>query len=116
VKFGIGSALGTGDQTMCWIHADDLSRLFAHAIEFQLDGAYNAIAGTCSNLEFTKNLAKVLQKPFWFPAVPAFMMQLLFGEMSIILLKGLRASNEKIKSTGFEFLYTDVKAALKTVV
>jgi NAD dependent epimerase/dehydratase family enzyme len=44
------------------------------------------------------------------------MMQLLFGEMSIILLKGLKASNEKIKSTGFEFLYTDVKVALQTVV
>ena len=116
VKLGIGSALGAGDQTMCWIHADDLSRLFAHVIEFQLEGAYNALAGTCSNLEFTKNLAKVLQKPFWFPSVPAFMMQLLFGEMSIILLKGLKASNDKIKSTGFDFLYTDVKAALKTVV
>jgi uncharacterized protein (TIGR01777 family) len=116
VKFGIGSPLGTGNQTMCWIHADDLSRLFAHVIEFQLDGAYNGLAGTCSNLEFTKNLAEVLQKSFWFPAVPAFMLQLLFGEMSIILLKGLKASNEKIKSTGFEFLYTDLKAALKTVV
>lgn len=116
VKFGIGSHLGTGDQTMCWIHAEDLARLFMHVIDFQLEGAYNALAGTSSNLEFTKSLAEVLHKPFWFPAVPAFMMQLLFGEMSIILLKGLKASNEKIKSTGFEFLYTDVKVALKTVV
>ena len=50
------------------------------------------------------------------PRPPVKTWELLFGEMSIILLKGLKASNEKIKSTGFEFLYTDLKAALKTVV
>ena len=37
--------------------------------------------------------------------VPAFMMKLIMGEMSSIILEGSRASNEKIKSTGFTFKF-----------
>lgn len=116
IKMGIGSPLGSGKQIMCWIHAIDLTRLFAHAIDRQLEGAYNAIGGYCSNKEFMKSIAVELNKPFWFPAVPAFTLKMLFGEMAILLLKGIKASNAKILSTDFTFQYSDLKAALKDIL
>jgi NAD dependent epimerase/dehydratase family enzyme len=43
-------------------------------------------------------------------------MKMLFGEMSGLLLRGSRISSEKIRSTGFEFLYPDVESALKNIL
>jgi NAD dependent epimerase/dehydratase family enzyme len=59
-----------------------------------------------------KTIAKVLHKPFWFPNVPAFVMRMMYGEMSIILLNGVKASNKKILNTGFHFKYKHLEEAL----
>jgi NAD dependent epimerase/dehydratase family enzyme len=48
--------------------------------------------------------------------VPAFMMKLLFGEMASVLLLGLQASNEKIRSTGYIFQFPELKEAMKDVL
>lgn len=116
IKMGIGSPLGSGEQTMCWIHSEDLAQLFSHVIEHKLEGAFNAIGGYCSNKEFMQSISSELNKPFWFPSVPAFSLKLLFGEMAILLLKGMKASNKKIISTGFTFKYENLKDALKDVL
>lgn len=116
VKLGIGSALGSGKQDMPWIHADDLVRVFEHIIDKELSGAYNAVSACDTNKDVTRAMAETLNKPFWFPSVPSFIMKLLFGEMASVLLLGLKASNEKIKSTGFTFQYPELKMALKDVL
>ncbi len=113
VKKGIGSALGSGEQMMPWIHAEDLVKMYLHIIDKQLEGAFNAVADSASNQDFMKCIAKVLRKPFWFPKVPGFVMRMMYGEMSIILLNGLKASNDKIIKTGFHFKYTHLEEALK---
>ncbi len=113
VKKGIGSALGSGDQMMPWIHAEDLVKIYLHIIEHQLEGPYNALAAASSNKEFMESIAKVLHKPFWFPKVPAFVMRMMYGEMSIILLNGVKASNEKIIKTGFHFQHPNLDEALE---
>jgi uncharacterized protein (TIGR01777 family) len=116
VKLGIGSALGSGIQHMPWIHAVDLVGIFEHVIDKELSGPYNAVAACDTNKEVTRSMAETLNKPFWFPNVPAFMMKLLFGEMASVLLLGLKASNEKIKSTGYVFQFPELKEALKDVL
>jgi hypothetical protein len=60
-------------------------------------------------------LAKVLRKPFCFPAVPSFIMKILFGKMSAILLDGSRVSADKIISAGFNFEFPDLESALKNL-
>lgn len=114
VKMGIGSAIGTGRQYLPWIHIDDLCGIYIKAIEdTQMDGVYNAVAPDHkTNKEFTRTLARVLKKPFWFPNVPAITMKLMFGKMSGILLKGSRISADKIKSAGYNFLFPDLENAL----
>lgn len=103
VKFGIGSPLGSGKQWMPWISLEDLTSAFLHLMEKRQKGTFNALAGFETNKNFTKILAKSLKKPFWFPNVPAFVIKLLFGEMSTVVLDGLKADNSKLKNTGFEF-------------
>lgn len=102
IKNYIGAPLGTGKQAMPWISLTDLVRVFDHVLTHKLEGAYNAVAGNPTNAEFTKALAKSLNKPLLLPNVPAFVLKLLLGEMSTVLLDGLKANNSKLVATGFE--------------
>lgn len=118
VKMGIGSAIGTGNQYLPWIHINDLCDIYIKAIEDpQMDGAYNAVAPDHkTNKEFTQTLARVLKRPFWFPSIPAFTMKLIFGKMSEILLRGSRISADKIKAAGYNFLFPDLEIALTDLI
>ena len=118
VKFGIGSPIGSGKQYFPWIHVEDLCNIFIRAIEdTQMTGVYNAAAPDQRiNKEFVRTLAKVLKKPLWFPPVPAILMKLLLGEMSVILLTGSRISSEKIKKAGYLFIFPELEDALKNLL
>lgn len=114
IKIGIGSAIGNGRQYMPWIHIDDLCGIYIKAIEdTQINGAYNAVAPDHkTNRDFTKTLARVLKKPFWFPNIPAIVIKIIFGKMSSILLKGSRVSSDKIRTAGYNFLFPDLESTL----
>lgn len=116
-KFGLGAALGSGKQIMPWIHIDDLTQLYVAAIENDsFNGAYNAIAGNVSNKDFSKTLSKALNKPFWLPNVPGFMLKFFLGEMAVILLEGSVVSNQKLLQTGFKLHFTDLEEGLKELM
>lgn len=118
VQFGIGSALGMGDQYVPWIHLDDLCEMYIKSIEdSQMSGAYNAVVPEhITNEQLSKSIAEELHKPFFFPKVPEFATELLMGEMSHIILEGSRVSSEKIQKTGFQFQFPTIKSALKDVL
>lgn len=116
LRFGIASILGDGKQILSWIHIDDLCRMFMYAIENQqLSGSYNAVApGPVNNKELMLKLAKLIRGAFYIPVhVPGFILKLVLGESSIEVLKSATVSSEKIKSTGFTFLYPSIDSALK---
>lgn len=114
VQMGIGSALGSGNQYLPWIHIDDLCGIYVKAVEdVHMQGAYNAVAPEhVTNKGIVEVLARVLKKPLWLPNVPTFILKLAFGEMSDILLKGSKASANKIIDDGYVFVYPDLKNAL----
>lgn len=113
VKAGIGSAIGTGRQYHPWIHIEDLCNIYIRAIEDNtLTGAYNAVAPDHkTNKEFIQALARLFNRPFFFPDIPAFVLKILYGEMSGILLNGSRISCEKIMASGYSFLFPDLEGA-----
>lgn len=115
VKLGLGSAMGSGAQYLPWIHIDDLCSIYIKAIEdAQMQGAFNAVApDQINNKEFTRSLARALQKPFWLPPIPALLMKLLFGEMSSLLLKGSRVSADKITQAGYSFRFPKLEEAFR---
>jgi uncharacterized protein (TIGR01777 family) len=116
-KLGLGSAVGSGKQYMPWIHIDDLVSVFYEALfNPNFNGPYNAVASDhVTNKQFSKQLAKSLSKPFFFPNIPSFLLKILFGEMANILLKGSRVSNQKLLNTGFTFKYPQLSMALNNI-
>ena len=105
------------EQYIPWIHIEDLCNLYLKAVEDPyMTGAWNAVAPEyTTNREFMRILAEVLEKPFFFPAVPSFVLKILFGKMSGIILKGSRVSAGKILSSGYKFEYPDLQNALKNL-
>ncbi|MEM9297912.1 MAG: TIGR01777 family oxidoreductase [Bacteroidota bacterium] len=118
IKLGAGAALGSGDQYMSWIHVDDLSNMFIHALENdKVTGVYNAVGpNPVMNKELSKQSAKVLGKPFFLPNVPGFILKLMLGEMASMVLGGSRVSSEKIEATGFEFAFPELNPALEDLL
>lgn len=118
VRLGIGSPVGRGNQYVPWIHIDDLCNIFIKAIEDQnMQGAYNASAPqNITNRDLMKALAGVLGKPFFFPRIPSFIMKIIFGKMSDIILEGSRISSEKIQSAGFSFQFPLLKDAIEDLL
>lgn len=118
IKAGIGSPLGSGKQYMPWIHIQDICRMYQFAIENTgLDGAFNAVAPEhATNRQLTKAAAHVLKKPLFMPNVPAFVLKLMFGELSVAVLEGSRASAEKVLNAGFKFRFPNLEPALEDLL
>lgn len=118
IKMGIGSPLGSGKQYMPWIHIKDICSIYEFALKnSEFEGAFNATSPEhTTNENLTKKIAEVLKKPLIMPNVPSFVLKLLFGELSVAVLEGSRASSEKIQKAGFQFEFPDLKIALEDLL
>lgn len=118
VKKNLASPLGSGKQPMPYVHIDDVVAAICFVIDNkQLDDTYNCIATEIvDNTSFMKALGQQLNKKVWSLNVPKFVMKLAFGKMSSMLLEGVNASNDKLKSEGFTFKYDGLDEALKDVL
>ena len=115
LRFGFATILGNGKQIMSWIHIDDIVRLYIYAIENErLHGVYNAVAPhPVTNKKFMLQLARSLRGKFFVPFyVPSFILEAVFGELSIEVLKNAPVSCKKIKKEGYQFTYPSITAAL----
>lgn len=115
VKFGIAGVLGSGKQVVSWIYIEDVCRMFSYAISTdEVNGVYNAVApNPVRNKDLTLLLAQKLKGKFFVPLhVPAFVLKIMVGQMSIEVLKSVTVSAEKIRTAGFTFLYPDINSAL----
>lgn len=113
---GIGSAVGSGNQWMSWIHHQDLVRLFQHVLENKsITGPVNAVApDPVTNVVFSKILARTLNKRL-FPKVPSLVLKIALGEMSTLVLSSQRVSCEKALQSGFTFNYPRIEEAFKEI-
>ncbi|MEH6579362.1 MAG: TIGR01777 family oxidoreductase [Amphritea sp.] len=116
-RLGLGGPVGDGKQWMSWVHIDDeveiICMLLTHT---DFSGAYNLTApGAVSNAEFTQLLAEVVQRPAWF-RVPGFVLDLMLGEGSELLLQGQRVYPQRLLDAGYKFAYPDLLPALHEVL
>lgn len=115
-KLGIGSALGSGKQWQSWIHIDDIARLFVFALQNEALPMMNGVAPHPVNQRvFSKELAKALKKPFWAPAVPAFVLKMVLGDMAEVVLNSQKVSAKSAENSGFEFKYKEIDKALSSL-
>ena len=113
IKLGIGAGIGSGKQYMPWIHIKDLSKVFEYTIKNNLNGVYNAVAPQhINNIDLTNRIGSVLNRKIFLPNIPKFVMKVLFGKMSSILIYGSRVSSKKLTDLGFTFEFNTVKEAL----
>ncbi len=117
VRLFVGGPLGGGQQGFSWIHIrDEVS-----AIRFLLEneaaaGAFNlASPHPLSNAGFTRTLARVLRRPYWFP-VPAFLLRLVLGEMSTLVLEGQYVLPQRLQELGFKFQFETAEDALRDLL
>ena len=118
VQFFAGAAIGSGKQYMPWIHVKDLCDMILFTLKNQkTHGIYNGVSSThITNEDFTKAIGKALHRPILLPAIPAFVIKALFGDMAGMVLEGSRVSNEKIKETGFNFKFENIDLALEDLL
>ncbi|WP_419495286.1 TIGR01777 family oxidoreductase [Chryseobacterium bernardetii] len=118
IKYGIGSALGSGKQYMPWIHIEDICSIYEFALKnTSFHGAYNAVSPQhTTNSELTQKIAEVLKKPLFMPNVPTFVLKILFGELANAILEGSRASSQKLQNAGFQFKFPDLYEALNSLL
>lgn len=117
-KVRVGTYFGSGEQFYSWIHIDDLANMFIHAMESEkVKGIYNAVApNPVTNKRLAEAIAEGMGKSAVLVPAPAMAMRLAMGEMSSIVLDGVRLCSNKIEHTGFRFLYDDVAYALRDVI
>ncbi|GAA3618426.1 TIGR01777 family oxidoreductase [Flavivirga jejuensis] len=117
IKFGLGAALGTGEQWQSWIHIQDLATMFLYVLENNLTGIYNGVApNTVTNNELTKTMASVMRKPLFLPNIPKSFIKLILGEMHVLLFESQRVSSKKIEGKGFIFKYYYLRPALENLL
>jgi uncharacterized protein (TIGR01777 family) len=116
-KLGLGGRLASGQHWFPWIHRDDMVSIYLWLLERSAStGAYNASApNPVTNADFTRKLAAALGRPAIFP-MPGVALQLLFGEMSEILLASDRMVPKRLLDEGFQFRYPQVGPALKAIL
>lgn len=114
---GLGGRLGNGQQWMPWVHLDDQVALIDHLLHLpDAQGAYNTAApNPVRNSEFTRQLARTLKRPAFMHA-PAFILRLLLGDMSALLLGGQKSHPERLLQSGFSFRYPNLDTALANIL
>lgn len=113
VRLFAGGKFGDGCQAMPWIHlADEIAALRFLLENENARGAFNLIAPQpTSNADFMKAIAKELHRPYWFH-VPAFLLRLVLGEMSVLLTEGRYSQPKRLLELGYPFQFGRLEDAL----
>ena len=116
-KLGLGSVFTKKTNYLSWIHIKDVSALFVFCLKNKnCQGVFNAVSSESTLItDFSRQFAASLNKPLFMPVLPEFFARLIMGERSVMLTKGVRVSNEKIKALGFEFEFDTVEKALEDI-
>ena len=131
---GVGGQLGDGKQIMSWISRDDwvgavifiIEKYLAnyadtqttddHSLETINDTpvlVYNLTApNPVTNHTFTKTLGAWLHRPTFF-TLPNFLLKLIFGEMSTLLIDGQKVVPQALQDAGYDFKQPTLKQALE---
>ena len=117
-RTGLGARLGNGHQWFPWIHQTDLVRIFSLLLDHQeISGTVNCVAPEeVTNRDLTRELAKILHRPLLLPPAPAFIIRLVQGEASALLLDSQRVAPRRLEDAGFAFNFPTLTSALSDLL
>jgi uncharacterized protein len=117
-KLGVGGPIAGGRQYMSWVHIDDEVGILLWALDNEkVSGVVNSTApNPVTNREFSQAIGRALHRPASVP-VPGFVLDLKFGgEFGRVLRGGQRVMPRRATDLGYEFRYSDIDAALKSLL
>jgi uncharacterized protein (TIGR01777 family) len=116
-KLGVGGPVAGGSHYMPWIHAADVAGMYLAALDRERwSGPINVSAPEpVTNREFSKALGSALHRPAVLP-VPSLALRLLYGEMSEIVLTGVRMVPVRAQALGYRFRYRELDEALEAAL
>ena len=113
-RLGLGGIIGDGKQGFSWVSLEDVVGAIIFAIKGSCQGVYNLSApNPTDNYGFTKALGRVLNRPTVLP-LPAFVLRLIYGEGSTVLLNGQKVLPKRLLQEGFSFRHEHIEDALKS--
>ncbi len=109
----VGGRFGDGKQAMPWVHIADQTRAMRFLFENEnARGPFNLISPEpTSNAEFMRAVAKALHRPYWFH-IPKPLLELILGEMSILLTEGRYSQPKRLIELGFQFRFGKLEDAM----
>ena len=116
ISAGIAPIPGSGNQWVSWIHILDICRIIHHGIsDGVMEGTFNAVAPQPSTFkELVQTIALVRRgKKYLSLPVPSTILKIMFGEMSLEILKSCRVSCQKLIRSGYTFAYPQLQEALE---
>lgn len=116
-KLMVGGKLGHGLQWYSWIHLDDLTRAILTLTDDQdAKGVHNMTAPIAERQNFFGyTIGRVMHRPHY-TWVPQWMMRLVLGEMSTVVLDTQKVVPNRLIARGFEFQYPNLKMALQNLL
>ncbi len=100
-----------------WIHIDDLVRIYDVILQNpSLQGVINVTAPhPLTNNDQTAIMGKVLHRPTFF-TIPAWVVKVLFGEGSSVMLESKAVTSAVLDHAGFVFTYPTFEKAFRAII
>lgn len=116
-SFFVSGPLAGGKDWWPWISLRDEARALAFLIENEISGPVNLVApNPATSGTLMKALAKLISRPYWFPA-PGFAISFVLGQAGReLLLSSQKISPEVLLSSSFTFLDSDVSEGLHSAL
>ncbi len=116
-KYFLGGPIGSGNQYVPWIHIEDIVKGIIYIIESKPKAkVFNMVAPEAVTMsKFSKEIANSMSRPNLFP-VPSFILKLMMGEMSSMVLEGQNVIPNSFLNSGYNFEFQVVNKALENMV
>lgn len=109
----LGGKIGSGNQWFSWVHIEDVLQAILMALNTdRLTGTYNLTAPKPVRQKvFAKHYATSLNRPSWL-TTPNALLNLLLGEMSVLLTQGAAVYPKRLLEEQFDFQFKTIEEAL----
>jgi hypothetical protein len=116
-RFFAGGPVGSGRQWVSWIHHLDAVGAIRFLIENEsVAGAVNLTApNPAQNRTLAKTIGKTLKRPSFF-LMPGFVLKIIFGEMSTVLLDGQQVLPGRLDGCGYQFKFPTAQQAIQDLL
>jgi uncharacterized protein (TIGR01777 family) len=116
IKYFAGGPISDGSQYLAWIHLEDLVKLISHCIEKRISGIVNfTTPESVRYKDFVAAAAGILSRPN-FIKTPAFMIKLILGERSHLVLDSQNVKPKVAIDSQFNFTFPSINSALQNLL